>query len=114
MLLIRCPWCGQRHQSEFTYGGEAHVVRAPEPDAVTDETWGHYLFTRSNPKGSHRERWFHRFGCRRWFYAVRHTATDCFWDFYEPGAEPPTPPEHWDGVLSKEEHDKARSAGDRR
>ncbi|MEK9886153.1 MAG: sarcosine oxidase subunit delta, partial [Pelagibacteraceae bacterium] len=27
MLLIQCPFCGTRYQSEFTKGGEAHVKR---------------------------------------------------------------------------------------
>ncbi len=29
MLLIPCPWCGPRDETEFTYGGEAHIV-APD------------------------------------------------------------------------------------
>ena len=75
MMLIRCPWCGERHQSEFDYGGEAHIERPADPDAVGDAAWARYLYIRANPKGTHRERWLHRFGCRRWFNAVRHTVT---------------------------------------
>ena len=78
MLLIRCPWCGERHQSEFSYGGEAHIPRPENPDSVSDEAWAHYLFFRKNPKGFHRERWIHSYGCRRWFNALRHTASDAF------------------------------------
>ena len=26
MILINCPYCGEREQSEFTNGGEAHVI----------------------------------------------------------------------------------------
>ena len=33
MLLIECPWCGARDESEFTYGGEAHIVRPEDPDS---------------------------------------------------------------------------------
>ena len=113
MLLIRCPWCGERHQSEFAYGGEAHVLRPPDPAAASDETWADYLFTRANPKGCHHERWFHRFGCRRWFFAVRHTVSDRFWAFYEPGAAPPTPPDDWNGTVSVEEYGKPRRAHSR-
>ena len=25
MQLIECPWCGTREETEFHYGGEAHV-----------------------------------------------------------------------------------------
>ncbi len=31
MLLIRCPWCGDRPEVEFRYAGEAHVVRPADP-----------------------------------------------------------------------------------
>jgi hypothetical protein len=27
VLLIPCPWCGLRDEIEFSYGGEAHIVR---------------------------------------------------------------------------------------
>ena len=27
MLLIACPWCGPRAESEFTCGGEADIAR---------------------------------------------------------------------------------------
>jgi sarcosine oxidase subunit delta len=27
MLQITCPYCGPRAEKEFTYGGEAHIVR---------------------------------------------------------------------------------------
>ncbi len=30
---------------------------------------------RSNPKGAHRERWYHEAGCRRWFNIERDTLT---------------------------------------
>ena len=32
MLIIECPYCGQRDESEFSYGGEAHIARPLEPD----------------------------------------------------------------------------------
>ena len=46
MLNINCPWCGLRDQTEFSYGGEAHIVRPKDPDALSDDEWGHYLFFR--------------------------------------------------------------------
>lgn len=75
MLLIRCPWCGPRDETEFRYGGEAHVQRPSEPEKMTDSEWAEFVFIRSNPRGLFRERWVHAAGCRRWFNAVRHTVT---------------------------------------
>jgi sarcosine oxidase, subunit delta len=75
MLLITCPYCGQRDESEFSCGGEAHIARPLHTDALTDQQWGDYLFMRKNPKGVHFERWNHARGCRRWFNAARHTVT---------------------------------------
>lgn len=85
MLIIRCPWCGPRDQSEFACHGEAHIARPADPDALDDGAWADYLFFRKNPKGLHRERWVHEFGCRRWFNAVRHTVSDEIFVTYGPG-----------------------------
>ena len=74
MLLIKCPWCGERAETEFSYGGEAGISRPLEPQALSDEDWADYLFMRSNPKGLHREQWLHAAGCRRYFNAERDTA----------------------------------------
>ena len=111
MMLIRCPWCGERHQSEFAYGGEAHIERPADPDAVGAAAWARYLYIRANPKGTHRERWLHRFGCRRWFNAVRHTVTGRFWAVYRLDEPPPAPPPDWDGTLTPEDYDEARGRG---
>ena len=89
MLLIECPYCGTRDQSEFSFGGEAHIVRPPEPDALSDAEWGDYLFNRENPKGAHREQWCHTAGCRKWFNAVRDTVTYRISSVYKVGEQPP-------------------------
>ncbi|GJL81185.1 MAG: sarcosine oxidase subunit delta [marine bacterium B5-7] len=88
MLKIECPWCGVRDQSEFSYGGEAHIVRPENPDALSDEQWGDYLFFRDNTKGVHREQWCHGAGCRRWFNAVRDTVTYRIMAVYRPDEDP--------------------------
>ena len=75
MLLITCPHCGPRDETEFTYGGEAGVPYPEDPDALTDEEWGEYLFVRANTRGPFAERWCHASGCRRWFDVVRDTVT---------------------------------------
>ena len=92
MLRIRCPWCGEREQSEFAYQGEAHLPRPINPAQLSAEEWGAYLFFRRNPKGWHRERWQHTAGCRRFFNALRDTRTDVLHATYAVGEAPPEPP----------------------
>lgn len=75
MLLITCPWCGERDEGEFSYGGEADIPRPAVPHELTDAEWADYLFMRKNPKGPHRELWVHTHGCRRWFAVQRDTVT---------------------------------------
>ena len=89
MFTIECPWCGTRDQSEFTCHGEAHIARPLDTEKLSDEEWGDYVFFRNNPKGMHSERWVHAFGCRRWFNAVRNTATDRITATYKPGDKKP-------------------------
>jgi sarcosine oxidase subunit delta len=89
VLLIRCPWCGERDENEFSYGGEAHIVRPSEPAKLSDEEWADYLFMRNNPKGLFRERWAHAQGCRRWFNVQRDTLTHEIIAVYRIGESPP-------------------------
>ena len=70
-----CPLNGPRNISEFAYGGEAGIERPADPEAVTDEAWTDHLCFHDNPKGPHRELWFHRDGCRRWLEVERDTYT---------------------------------------
>lgn len=37
MLLIKCPWCGERDETEFSYGGEAAIKRPQDPKALDDK-----------------------------------------------------------------------------
>ncbi|MFE0326464.1 sarcosine oxidase subunit alpha family protein [Streptomyces sp. NPDC058960] len=89
MLLISCPWCGPRDEAEFHYGGQAHVPYPEDPAALTDEEWARYLFFRANPKGPFAERWSHAAGCRKWFNAVRDTATNEILAVYRVGEDRP-------------------------
>ncbi|MEO8667835.1 MAG: sarcosine oxidase subunit delta [Bauldia sp.] len=92
MLLIACPWCGERPENEFRYGGEAHIARPANPDALNDEAWVEFLYLRSNPKGRHYERWRHIHGCARFFNCVRDTVSDKITATYKPGEpKPPMP-----------------------
>jgi len=75
MQLIQCPYCGPREEVEYHYGGQAHVAYPTDTTALSDAEWADYLFFRDNPKGPFAERWLHSSGCRRWFNAIRDTAT---------------------------------------
>jgi sarcosine oxidase, subunit delta len=87
MLLITCPWCGEREEPEFGYGGQAHVAHPSDPEALDDEQWAQYLFFRANPKGAFAERWVHSAGCRRWFTTVRDTVTNEFAQAHRQGEQ---------------------------
>ena len=89
MLLIDCPYCGQRPEIEFAYGGQAHLARPAQPAAQSDQQWAEYLYIRRNQKGWHTERWRHIRGCGRFFNAVRDTTTDQFHGSYRIGEKPP-------------------------
>ena len=89
MLLVPCPNCGERDQSEFHYGGEAHRSRPSEPETLSDEQWADYVFMRTNTKGVFAERWCHTAGCRKWFNTLRDTGSDAFLAVYHMGEEPP-------------------------
>ena len=89
MLLIDCPYCGPRDQSEFSYGGEAHIVRPKAPHELSDAEWADYLFMRTNTKGAYAEQWCHSSGCRRWFNVVRDTVTYEIQATYKSGEKAP-------------------------
>ncbi len=89
MLLIRCPYCGDRPELEFAYGGQAHLARPAKPADLNDQQWAEYLYVRANPRGLHAERWRHVRGCGRFFNALRDTTTDHFAATYRIGESPP-------------------------
>lgn len=89
MLLIDCPHCGPRDEVEFHYGGQAHIAYPEDPQALSDREWAEYLFYRDNPRGPFAERWQHSVGCRKWFNAVRDTATYEFLAIYPMGEPAP-------------------------
>ena len=89
MLLIKCPYCGERPELEFVYGGEAHIVRPAAQDEVDLARWAQFLYARTNTRGVHAERWRHTHGCGRFFNALRDTTTDQFIAIYETGSERP-------------------------
>ena len=89
MLLVYCPYCEEaREEEEFTYAGEAHIKRPVQPQLLTDEEWGDYLYFRKNPRGLHHEMWFHNIGCRRYFCATRDTVTYAILETYKIDEKP--------------------------
>jgi len=89
MLLIACPYCGERPEIEFAYGGQAHIARPARPGELDAAAWTEFLYMRDNVKGVHAERWRHARGCGRFFNALRDTTTDRFLATYETGKPRP-------------------------
>ena len=52
MLLITCPWCGPRDETEYHYGGQAHVAYPDDPAALTDERVGRVPVLPRQPQGA--------------------------------------------------------------
>ena len=86
MLLIHCPWCGERAQIEFAYAGDASRPRPPDLERLDPEAWLEHVYQRPNPRGRHEEYWQHVAGCRRFLKVVRDTATHAIL-----ASEPPAP-----------------------
>lgn len=92
MLIITCPHCGPREETEFACGGEAHIARPLAENSLTDAEFADYLFLRDNPKGMFLERWRHTAGCRRWFNVARDTVSHDIVEIYPMGATPKSKP----------------------
>ena len=90
MMLIDCPFCGPRDETEFSCGGEAHIARPLAENKISDADFADYLFMRDNPKGLFLERWRHSAGCRRWFNMARDTVSHKIVEIYPMGALPKT------------------------
>ena len=43
MLYINCPHCGMRSQNEFSYGGDASVIRPLLEKEVSDKEWDDFM-----------------------------------------------------------------------
>ncbi|MES2977341.1 MAG: sarcosine oxidase subunit delta [Pseudomonadota bacterium] len=75
MLLIHCPCCGPRNESEFIHGGPSRTRRPADPSALSDEAWIDYLTVPHNPMGPVAEKWWHARGCGLWTTIMRDTVT---------------------------------------
>lgn len=85
MMKIKCPYCGERSEAEFSFGGPAHLVRPIPAEKVSDEQWANYLLMLDNVKGEAAERWCHSHGCGQWFNMLRNTATHEIISIYKMG-----------------------------
>ena len=72
MLLIHCPNCGARDESEFDYGGRA--INYPALDAPIT-LWHEAVHLRVNPPGEIDEYWYHAAGCECWIKMRRDLVT---------------------------------------
>lgn len=86
MLQLYCPYCEEhRSEEEFHAKGQAHIARPENPDLCTDAEWGEFLYFRDNPRGLHREQWYHAVGCRQFFNVLRDTQTYVIHETYKVG-----------------------------
>jgi heterotetrameric sarcosine oxidase delta subunit len=88
MLLIECPYCGPREETEFSCGGEAHIVDRRRP-TLSPTRSGAISLHAQEPRGEHLEQWVHAHGCRRWFNVRRDTVTYKITAVYKVGESPP-------------------------
>jgi sarcosine oxidase subunit delta len=70
-MRIACPHCGERGLAEFLYHGDATVARPRDGGAAPTPEWTDYVYFRENPKGVHRELWYHSAGCHAWLVVTR-------------------------------------------
>ncbi len=75
MLVLKCPFCGPRDESEFVHGGVAKEPRPETTAEIGDAAWIDYLTVPPNPMGPVMEKWWHVRGCGRWFAVERDTVT---------------------------------------
>jgi methylglutamate dehydrogenase subunit B len=72
-MRIACPYCGERGNEEFTYLGDASLLRPDTGESNATERFTDYLYLRDNPCGVHREYWYHGAGCHSWLVVTRNT-----------------------------------------
>lgn len=72
-MRIKCPYCGERDLSEFTYLGAADPKRPDPAAASAEDAFFEYVYIRENLAGPLAELWYHGGGCRSWLRVVRDT-----------------------------------------
>lgn len=74
-MRIVCPFCGERGNEEFSYLGDASLVRPDPASADSAQKFSEYVYLRDNPRGAFRELWYHTAGCHAWLVVTRDTMT---------------------------------------
>lgn len=74
-MLIPCPFCGRRPETEFTYAGPDMGPRDDDPSRFSDVQWVQALTVPPNPLGPVSEHWRHSKGCGAWVTIRRDTRT---------------------------------------
>ena len=70
MLLIPCPYCGERDESEFSYGGSSrNYPTLGEDHSIVD--WYQSIYFASSDRNWLHEYWYHNAGCERWIEVKR-------------------------------------------
>ena len=73
-MIINHPLLGPRDMSEFTYYGDASLLKRPKwDDKNAEDKFYKYLYLRKNVAGIHKELWFHQQGDRSWLVVTRNT-----------------------------------------
>ena len=83
MLLIDCPYCGERPELEFAYGGQAHIARPRTPAESRRPGLGRFSLHARQHQGRACRALAPSRGCGRFFNALRDTTTDHFLATYE-------------------------------
>jgi methylglutamate dehydrogenase subunit B len=74
-MRINCPFCGERGNDEFSYLGDASVVRPDASAANANEAFYAFAYERRNIAGPVQELWYHAAGCHAWLVVTRDTRT---------------------------------------
>lgn len=74
-MRLRCPFCGERDSSEFSYLGAASGGQRVFDGTETVQSTFEAVYIRENPAGLHEELWYHGFGCRSWVQVTRDTSS---------------------------------------
>jgi sarcosine oxidase subunit delta len=74
-MRINCPHCGERSLDEFSYLGDASVVRPDPASPNAEAAFYAYAYERANVAGLMRELWYHAAGCHAWLVVTRDTRT---------------------------------------
>ena len=73
-MRIPCPHCGERDVQEFSYLGDASLVR-PEGAQASRRGDARLRLSARQPGRPHRELWYHAAGCHAWLVVTRDTRT---------------------------------------